>query len=237
MMLNALESTGERCMQTIQLKARDTIIDLQRRWERDCIAHHPNVVSVLVGINDVWQLTMEPDVAMKAADPGRYEVTYDQLLSRAADRCNCQFVLMEPFMFCRDRHNPVFSALMPYIEIVHRLAAKYDAVLVPLQREIDRRIAEVPPETWSDDSVHPHVWAHAWIALQWLQATGLWPKMDVQKFFRNVDSGGARTKRKAGLQRSIFLTFSPLHLTRFSLICRYLFDERSNYIWVRPGFP
>ena len=153
----------------------DTIIDLQRRSERDCVAHHPNIVSVLVGINDVWQLTMEPDLAVTAADPSRYEVTYDQLLSIARDRCNCQLVLMDPFMFCRDRRNPVFEALMPYIEIVHKLAARYDAVLVPLQREIDRQITEIPPETWSDDAVHPHVWAHAWIALRWLEATGLWP--------------------------------------------------------------
>ncbi len=151
----------------------DTIRDLEHRWEKDCIAHGPNVVCILVGINDVWQLTMEPALARTASTPSEYEVTYDELLSRTKKRYDCQFVLMEPFMFCRDRSNAVFNALMSYIEIVRGLAAKYNAVLVPLQQEIDRQIAEIPPEKWSGDAVHPYLWAHAWIALRWLEATGL----------------------------------------------------------------
>jgi lysophospholipase L1-like esterase len=146
---------------------------MEHRWDGDCIAQRPNVVSILIGINDVWQLAMEPELALSAASLSEYEVTYDELLSRAKKRCNCQFVLAEPFMFCRDQHNAVFEALMPYIEAVHRLAVKYDAVLVPLQREIDRKLAEIPPEKWSVDMVHPYLWAHAWIALRWLDATGL----------------------------------------------------------------
>ena len=151
----------------------DTIRDLEHRWDKDCIAYRPNIVSVLAGINDVWQLAMEPALAQAASTPSQYEVTYDELLSRTKKRCGCQFVLMEPFMFCRDRANAVFNALMPYIEIVRGLAARYNAVLVPVQQEIDRQIAEVSPEKWSGDAVHPYLWAHAWIALRWLEATGV----------------------------------------------------------------
>ncbi len=151
----------------------DTLRDLEHRWEKDCLSHKPNVVSVLVGINDVWQLTMEPSLARTASTPSEYEVTYDELLSRTKKRYDCQFVLMEPFMFCRDRGNPVFTALTAYIEIVRGLATKYEAALVPLQQEIDRQIVEIPSEKWSEDMVHPCLWAHAWIALRWLDATGL----------------------------------------------------------------
>jgi lysophospholipase L1-like esterase len=151
----------------------DTVIDLKNRWQRDCLAHRPNILSVLIGINDVWQRTMEPDPAPTAAGPDTYEVTYDQLLAQTKERCSSQLVLMEPFLFGRDRSHELYRALMPYVEAVRRLAAKYDAVLVPLQREIDRQILEVPPEKWSEDTVHPYLWAHAWIARQWLEATGL----------------------------------------------------------------
>lgn len=151
----------------------DTIRDLEQRWEKDCVAHGPNVVSVLVGINDVWQLAMSPAPAQTAATPREYEAVYGQLLSHAKQRCDCRFVLMEPFMFCRDRHNPAFTALTPYVEVVRALAAKYDAALVALQQQIDQQIVETPPERWSADTVHPYLWAHAWIALQWLGATGL----------------------------------------------------------------
>jgi lysophospholipase L1-like esterase len=155
----------------------ETVRDLEHRWQRDCLAYNPDIVSILVGINDVWQLTMEPALARTASTPSEYEVTYGALLSRTKKQCDCQFVLMEPFMFCRDGSNRVFNALMSYIEIVRGLAAKYNAVLVPLQQEIDRQIAEIPPEKWSDDMVHPYLWAHAWIALRWLEATGQQPSI------------------------------------------------------------
>ena len=151
----------------------DTILDLQRRWQRDCLAHRPNVLTILVGINDVWRRTMEPTLAAEAAAPDRFEVTYDQLLSQVRNQHDCQLVLLEPFLFCGDRQNPVYRALLPYVEIARRLAAEHAAVLVPLQESIDRCIVEVPPEKWSPDMVHPHLWAHAWIAQRWLEAAGL----------------------------------------------------------------
>jgi lysophospholipase L1-like esterase len=151
----------------------DTVIDLKDRWERDCIAHRPNILSVLIGINDVWRRAMEPDTAQRAAGPAEFELTYEQLLAQAKDRCGCQLILMEPFLFCRDRENEVYRTLVPYLEAVRRLAKKYGAVIVPLQREIDRYIMETSPEKWSQDTVHPYLWAHAWIAQQWLDATGL----------------------------------------------------------------
>lgn len=151
----------------------DTIVDLKNRWSRDALAHEPNVLSMLVGINDVWRLTVEPDDVLNAASPREYELTYDQLVSRTEDRCGSQLVLMEPFMFCRNQRNPVFEALQPYLDAVRRLAARHRATLVPLQQKIDELIERVPPEKWSDDTVHPHTWAHAWIAQRWLEATGL----------------------------------------------------------------
>src|SRR5688500_12163912 len=32
----------------------DKIVDLKARWERDVIAIRPNVLSIMIGINDVW---------------------------------------------------------------------------------------------------------------------------------------------------------------------------------------
>jgi lysophospholipase L1-like esterase len=151
----------------------DTVVDLRDRWQRDCIAHRPNILSILVGINDVWRRTMEPEMAERAASPADFELTYDQLLAQAKCQCRCQLILMEPFLFCRDRENEVFRTLMPYLEVVRILAKKHEAVLVPLQSQIDRQIVGIPPERWSEDDVHPYLWAHAWIAQQWLDATGL----------------------------------------------------------------
>jgi acyl-CoA thioesterase-1 len=151
----------------------DTVIDLKDRWQRDCIDHRPKVLSILVGINDVWRRATEPDMADRAANPAEFEVTYEQLLAQVKEQCGCQLILMEPFLFCRDRENEVYRTLVPYLEAVRRLAKKHGAAIVPLQREIDRDMMEIPSEKWSEDTVHPYLWAHAWIAQQWFYATGL----------------------------------------------------------------
>jgi len=151
----------------------DTIRGLESRWERDCLRHNPDILSVLIGINDLWWQYANSGGFAEGVCPDEYELTYKQLLSRAKQKCNCQLVLMEPFMFCSDRENQMFHGLRTYIEIVHKLSEEFDAVLVPLQSRVDEQIKQVPPQKWSADSVHPYVWTHAWIALRWLEVTGL----------------------------------------------------------------
>jgi lysophospholipase L1-like esterase len=102
-----------------------------------------------------------------------YQLTYKRLLSLVKEKYNCRLILMEPFMFCDDKANPAYRALQQYIHAVRELAEEFDAVQVPLQQLIDETIKKVPPEKFSDDMVHPYVWAHAWIAQQWFEATKL----------------------------------------------------------------
>ena len=76
-------------------------------------------------------------------------------------------------MFCDDKTNPAYKSLQQYIHAIRALAEEFDAVLVPLQELIDEKIKTIPAEKFSDDMVHPYVWAHAWIAQRWLEATKL----------------------------------------------------------------
>jgi len=149
----------------------DTIFDLDYRWEKDCLNHEPDILSVLIGINDVFrQYTGRMDEAVLIDE---YQLTYKRLLSIVKEKYNCQFILMEPFMFCSDKANPTYKALQQYIHALRALAEEFDAALIPLQELIDEKIKQVPPEKFSDDMVHPYVWAHAWIAQQWFEATKL----------------------------------------------------------------
>ncbi len=34
----------------------NTIRDLKSRWEKDCLKYNPDIISVLIGINDVWRI-------------------------------------------------------------------------------------------------------------------------------------------------------------------------------------
>ena len=151
----------------------NTIRELKARWENDCLRHKPDVLTVLIGINDLYWQHADFHEPSRAVYTDEYELTYRQLLSRTRQQQNCQIVLMEPFMFCDDLQNEMRLALKTYLEIVHKLADEFRALLVPLQSCIDRQIRQVPPQMWSADSVHPYQWAHAWIAQRWFEATRL----------------------------------------------------------------
>jgi lysophospholipase L1-like esterase len=149
----------------------NTILDLNNRWEKDCLNHKPDILSVLIGINDVFrQYTGRLDEAVLLDE---YQLTYKRLLSLVKRKNSCRLILIEPFLFCDDKSNPAYRTLQQYIHGVCILAEEFDAVLVPLQELIDNKIKKVPPEKFSDDMVHPYVWAHAWIAQRWLEATKL----------------------------------------------------------------
>ena len=149
----------------------NTVRDLSKRWQRDCLDHKPDVLSILIGINDLcrrYENRMNEAVLIE-----EYELTYERLLSIVKDKYNGQLILMEPFLFCEDKTNPAYETLQEYIHVVHTLAEKFSAVLVRLKDSIDKKIKTVPQERWSDDMIHPYQWAHFWIAQRWLDATKL----------------------------------------------------------------
>jgi len=149
----------------------NTVRDLNNRWQKDCLDHKPDVLSILIGIND---LCRQYENRMKEAVLiDEYELTYERLLSMVKEKYNSQLILMEPFLFCEDKTNPAYETLREYIHVVHTLAEKFSAALVPLQNSIDKEIKKVPQEKWSDDMVHPFIWAHFWITQRWLEATHL----------------------------------------------------------------
>jgi acyl-CoA thioesterase I len=149
----------------------DSIRDLQQRWQQDCLDYQPDILSILIGINDVCRQYKQS--THEAAFIDEYESTFKRMLSQTKAKSDCRFVLMEPFLFCDDKKLAEYRTLKKYIDVVQRLAEQFDAMLVPLQALIDEKIKQISPNKWSDDMVHPYLWAHSWIARRWLEATGL----------------------------------------------------------------
>jgi len=148
----------------------DTTRELLARWKEDCLDLRPDVVSLLVGINDLWRgykPVLEPDKT--PVPPDEYEDNLRRMLS-GVQQLGSRLILMEPFYFCRDLQDPMRRGLDAYLDVAHRLARDYRALLVPLQKAYERLSSQVPDERWSEDRVHPSMWAHAWIACQWLSA-------------------------------------------------------------------
>lgn len=150
----------------------NTIRPLSRRWQRDCIELKPDILSILIGANDVWRSFQEGKERL-SVPLDEFTRTYRDIISYAVEECGCQIVLIEPFMFCADPRNPILRKLRDYIKAVREIAAEFNAALVPVQAEIDKEISNTGEEKWSIDYFHPRIWAHMWIAQKWCEFTGL----------------------------------------------------------------
>lgn len=138
-------------------------VDLAARWQTDVLAHEPDLVSILVGINDTWRRYDEDDPTSTES----FERSYRELLEPIRTR---QLVLIEPFLLAvKEEQQAWREDLDPKIEVIHRLAAEYNALLVPADVEFNRQALAVGATTLADDGVHPTAAGHQLLADLWLR--------------------------------------------------------------------
>jgi len=147
------------------------ITDLLARWKRDCINVEPDLVSILVGINDVWHEISRQD----GVSAERFEQLYDIILDETRARLpNATIVLCEPFILKADYISDDFHLFEPDVAkrqlAVKRLAAKYGCVFVLLQDIFNKACEAAPVSHWLHDGVHPSPAGHVLIAHEWIKA-------------------------------------------------------------------
>lgn len=147
----------------------NTVPDLEARWDSDCLELRPDCVSIMVGINDAAQQAR----GVEGMTLDVYESGYRRLLDRVRGETAVRLVLMEPFLIGGRTNGQDWRPLVNQrIEVVHRLAGEYDAVLVAIDAAFAKACEHRPPESWAPDAVHPFPAGHALIAQQWLVAMG-----------------------------------------------------------------
>jgi lysophospholipase L1-like esterase len=134
----------------------NTVLELDKRWAKDTLALKPDLLSVMIGVND-----NSHGVPLEA-----YETTYDKILSEArAQNPKLKLVLMEPFV--RHPGKPVPEGIVARQAIVAKLAQKHGAALVRLQKLFDDAASKTADDYWVWDSVHPTYRGHQLMADEW----------------------------------------------------------------------
>jgi lysophospholipase L1-like esterase len=152
--------------------AGDKIPQLQARWDADCLALKPDVLSLLAGVNDMYHKM-----------DNRYDGTiddYERGLRSLVETTRralpaVALVLGEPFAL---RCGHVTARWFPEFDArraaARRVAERAGAVWVPFQSAFDRALSDRNPATyWTSDGIHPTPPGHALMAQAWLAATGL----------------------------------------------------------------
>ena len=132
-----------------------TVLDLEKRWQEDTLDLKPDVLSILIGVND----------SGKGVPLNQYEQVYDKLLTEArAANPALKVVLGEPFV---KPTGGVNEDILKRQEIVARLAQKHGAALVHFQRIFDEATKRAPADYWIWDNVHPTYRGHQLMADEW----------------------------------------------------------------------
>ena len=145
--------------------------DLQARWEADAVALKPDILSILIGVNDIWHKLNNRSTGTVAD----YETGYTALLESTASRLpSARIVVLEPFVL---RTGAVDARWFPEFDerraAAARVARRAGAIWVPLQEEFDRLARRSGPAYWAADGVHPTAAGHSAIARRWRKAVGL----------------------------------------------------------------
>jgi lysophospholipase L1-like esterase len=149
----------------------NTVPDLQTRWAADTVALQPDVLSILIGVNDFWH-KLGGGYTGTVQD---YEEQYGALLAQTRQALpHVRLIVLEPFVLrcgaVDDRWFPEFDARRA---AAARVAAQARATFIPLQAVFDARARVAPPQYWAADGVHPTPAGHAVIAEQWRRAARL----------------------------------------------------------------
>lgn len=146
------------------------LIDLENRWEVDVLAHKPTLVSVAIGINDMWRRYDDND----PTSTEDFEDRYRRVLKATKAHGNPELVLCEPFLLSvREEMNSWREDLDPKIAVVHTMAAEFGSTLVPFDQRFNDIAKEMSMLELADDGVHPSKLGHQIMADLWLQTVGL----------------------------------------------------------------
>ena len=154
------------------------VSDLAARWQNDVIALTPDVLSILIGVNDVWHNV----AAKKEINYVEIEATYDKLLADTlATLPRIKVVLCEPFILPGSANTKQWAewdaATRKIQQIVARLGEKHKLPVVHFQKVFDEAVKRAPAEYWLFDGVHPAWAGHQLMADEWVRTLKEpWPR-------------------------------------------------------------
>jgi len=151
----------------------DRTVELLARWQEDCLDLRPDVLSLMIGVNDVWRKARIWR-GQTFVPPEQYQENLIRLLDMAAGAGVRRFVLMSPTTIDPDNRSELNNLLAVYDEIVRKEADRRNAVYVPARRRLMAAREALPQVSWTTDGCHPTAAGHALLAAAWMAAVGLW---------------------------------------------------------------
>jgi lysophospholipase L1-like esterase len=146
------------------------ITDLATRWEKEALDIKPQVLSILIGVNDTSSAINGKTEFTKES----YENGYRALLKQTkAALPDVQLVICEPFILPVGRVKAKWTEYSTEIAkrqaVAAALSKEFDAVFVPFQTHFNAALKKAPADYWMWDGIHPMPAGHELMAREWLK--------------------------------------------------------------------
>lgn len=127
-------------------------IDLVNRLQSDFIDIQPDVVSILIGVNDTWHRAHN----RKWLGNDAFEANYRRILTEIKEKTNAKILMLEPFLLPAPDKEHFRVDLNPKIDIIRKLAREFADYYIPLDGLFAQAQLGKADNHWSEDGVHPN---------------------------------------------------------------------------------
>ncbi len=162
--------------QNIQIYNRgisgNKVPELQNRWKEDCIDLKPNILSILIGVNDYWH---KRDGHYKGSALDFKNQLRNLIQSTVSQFPQIKLVLGEPFAVKNVQvvNDSWFPEFADYQQAVRDIAKEFRAILIPYQQIFDEAEKKAPGSYWTSDGIHTSLAGAQLMAKAWLEAVQL----------------------------------------------------------------
>ncbi len=148
----------------------DKVTDLENRWEKDTLELKPDIISILIGVND----TMSVVNNQNPQSIETFETSYRNIIQKSKSQLpNVKFIICEPFILENgwvSKNTEIWKyEIQKRQKVAKRLAQEFDAIFVPFQQIFIDACRKAPIDYWIWDGVHPMPAGHELMARQWLK--------------------------------------------------------------------
>lgn len=134
--------------------------DILARSDKDLVDIDPDIVTILIGVNDTWRRfdMNDPTTADEFAD------TYETLLKKIKANTHAKIVIIEAFVLYGMGRDEFREDLDLKLDKTRILAMQYADAYVPLDGILAAECVGRAPTELSDDGIHPNEGGRRFIA-------------------------------------------------------------------------
>ena len=149
----------------------DQVVNVYARIKRDILILKPDVMSILIGVNDVWH----EYPGKNGVDADKYYKIYDMLIEEVkAALPDIKIMILEPFVLkgtAAEENWDIFSSeVEKRAKMSEKISQKYNLPYIKLQEGFNELSKNTETSYWLFDGVHPTAMGHEYIKQEWIKA-------------------------------------------------------------------